>query len=215
MPDQEYIDELKKLGTPPSDAAYTTVGDHDEALALAVQDQNAKAVAEQKKRARSYTSSELPVRPCTSTCPKRGTCRDYLSGRVQNNDLCKPELRQIKKWQSAFRRGELDRLKDDVGAVAGAMAVQVTRLIESAIQDGVVIEVDKYSASGDHYTELTTHPALKEAANILKTLGIDLNQFLMTPKAAKDAGPQVQVNVGISMAELNERFAERYAGDAD
>lgn len=211
--DKEYIDELKKLGTPETNEAYTTAADPNESLQLVRQDANAKAVVEQKKRARTYANSELPVRPCTSSCPKRSSCKDFLTGRVQDNDLCKPELRQIKKWQAAFRRGELDRLKDDVGAVAGALAVQINRLLDAVIKDGVMIEQDKFSASGDHYTELVTHPALKEAAGILKTLGIDLNQFLMTPKSAKDAGPQVQVNVGISMAELNDRFAKRFGAD--
>ncbi|MFB5192782.1 hypothetical protein [Alicyclobacillus fastidiosus] len=211
--DKEYIDELKKLGTPKDDEAYTTVADHDETLQLVRQDANTKAVAEQKKRARTYAGSELPVRPCTSTCPKRGSCKDFLTGRVQDGDLCKPELRQIKKWQTAFRRGDLDRLKDDVGAVAGALAVQINRLLDAVIQDGAVIEQDKFSASGDHYTELVTHPALKEAAGILKTLGIDLNQFLMTPKAAKDAGPQVQFNVGVTLADITNRYVKRITGD--
>lgn len=192
---------------------YVTVaGDYDEEYDKALVKAAESQVAAKVKRTRTFLTSELPVRPCTSDCPIRSRCKDYQNGRVQDNDLCKPELRQIKKWQSAFRKGQLDQLKDDVGAVAGSLAAQVNRLLEAVNRDGVVIEVEKFSASGDRYTETVTHPALKEAANILKTLGIDMSSFLMTPKSQKDAPPQVQVNIGVSAAEVNARFMARYAG---
>lgn len=194
-----------------ADEIVTVAGDYDEAVNKALAQAAQSQVAAKVRRTRTYLTSELPVRPCTKDCPLRGRCKDFAMGRVEDGELCKPELRQIKKWQSAFRRGELDKLKDDVGAVAGSMAVQVNRLLEAVNQDGVVVEVEKYSASGDRYVELVTHPALKEAANILKTLGIDLGSFLMTPKAQKDNGPGVQVNIGISADEVHARFAARFA----
>lgn len=193
------------------DEFVTVAGDYDEAENQALAKAAESQVAANVKRTRTFLTSELPVRPCTPDCPLRSRCKDFQIGRVKDNDLCKPELRQIKKWQTAFRKGDLDKLKDDVGAVAGSMAAQVNRLLEAVNQDGVVLEVDKYSASGDHYTETVTHPALKEAANIMKALGIDLSAFLMTPKSQKDAGPQVQVNIGVTMEEVQNRFAKRFS----
>lgn len=163
-----------------------------------------------KKRAKTYISSEIPVRPCTEECMHRDQCKDFVTGRVKDRELCRPELRQIKKWQVAFRKNDLESLKDDVGTVAGSMAVQVSRLIEAVIIDGVVVENEKVTNSGIKYTEKVAHPALREAANILKTLGIDLNSFLMTPKSQKDGPPAVQVNIGISADEVQARFAARY-----
>lgn len=163
-----------------------------------------------QKRVKTYLSSEIPVRPCTEECLHRERCKDYLSGRVKDRELCRPELRQIKKWQVAFRKNDLESLKDDVGTVAGSMAVQVSRLLEAVIVDGVVVDSEKITNSGLKYTEKMAHPALREAANIMKTLGIDLNSFLMTPKSQKDAPPQVQVNIGVSADEVQARFAARY-----
>jgi hypothetical protein len=133
-----------------------------------------------------------------------------VKGRVVDDDLCKPELRQIKKWQVAFRQGNIDKIKDDAGAVAGALAVQVYRLIEQAIIDGAVVESTKEGRFGT-YKEKMAHPALQQAANICKTLGINLNDFLMTPKASKDAGPQVNnINLGVTFNVVQDRFAARY-----
>lgn len=165
-------------------------------------------VAKQKKR--TYLTSEIPVRPCTADCPHRETCKDFLSGRVVNNDLCKPQLRQIKKWQVAFKNGDVNALKEDAGSVAGTLAVQIFALMEKVIADGVVVEVEKYDQLGHRYTELATHPALTSAMNLLKTLGLDLNSFLMTPKATKDAPPPVQVNIGVTAERVNQKFAARF-----
>lgn len=211
--DDEFIAELKAMEPPiPADTTpFTTVDSEAEHNAIIAK---AKAGIEQSRkeqavnRRKTYLSSEIPVRPCTDTCPKRGTCRDFCKGRVVDRDLCKPELRQIKKWQVAFRRGDMDKIRDDAGAVAGALAIQIHRLIEQAILDGVVVETTK-EGKFNTYTEKMAHPALQQAANICKTLGISLSEFLMTPRSNKEA-PQVQVNIGISAKEVNARFAARY-----
>ncbi|AUM64306.1 hypothetical protein C0R09_07040 [Brevibacillus laterosporus] len=172
-------------------------------------------VEEKKKRTRTYLSSELPVRPCTGDCPHRATCKDFVKGRVKDLEPCRPELRNIKKWQRAFRSGNLDELKDEAGAVAGSMAVQIGRLLEAVVKDGVVVESTRYTNSGIKYIEKTAHPALATATKMAKDLGIDLSQFLMTPKSAKDNGAQVQVNIGISADAVNARFASRFAEKDD
>jgi hypothetical protein len=196
------LHESGSLLTVPSEAA------HNALIAKAQQEiAQAKQEAAANKR-KTYLTSEIPVRPCDYNCPKTATCRDFQKGRVQTGDLCKPELRQIKKWQVAFRRGDLDRIKDDAGAVAGALAVQIHRLIEQAIIDGVVVDTIK-EGKFSIYKEKMAHPALQQAANLCKILGISLSEFLMTPKSVKEA-PQVQVNIGISADEVNARFAARY-----
>jgi len=196
------------------DEFITVAGAYDETMDRAVAVAAQSQVAAKVKRTRTFLTSEIPVRPCTSDCPIRARCKDFQSGRVQDNELCKPELRQIKKWQVAFRKGDLDKLKDDVGAVAGSMAVQVNRLLEAVNQDGVIVDTVKYTNTGQRYTEKIAHPAIREAANLLKTLGIDLPEFLMTPKAQRGAPPPVQVNIGISADEVQARFAARF-GNAD
>lgn len=212
--DDEFLNELKAMEPPPpkESGLLLTVPSEAAHNALIAREEQAIAQAKQEAAAnkrKTYLTSEIPVRPCTADCPKRDTCRDFNKGRVADRELCKPELRQIKKWQVAFRRGELDKIKDDAGAVAGALAVQIHRLIEQAILDGVVVETTKEGKFGT-YLEKMAHPAIQQAANICKTLGINLSEFLMTPKSVKDAGPQVQVNIGISAEEVNARFAARY-----
>lgn len=128
---------------------------------------------------------------------------------MDDGGLCKPELRKIKKWQVAFRRGNLDELKDDVGTVAGTMAVQIIRLLEAVNVDGVVVETTKF-VGGQSFKEKMAHPALLAASRLAKDLGIDMSSFLMTPKAAKESGPQVSVNINISAADIQERFKNRY-----
>ncbi|MCF8566897.1 hypothetical protein LLE49_19445 [Alicyclobacillus tolerans] len=194
----------------------TVAGDYDKQMSTAIAKAAESQVAAKVKRTRTYMTSEIPVRPCTEDCPIRDRCKDFLNGRVEDGDLCKPELRQIKKWQVAFRKGELDKLKDDVGAVAGSMAVQVNRLLDAVNKDGVIVETVKYTNTGQKYFEKMAHPALQQAANLLKTLGIDLQEFLMTPKSARGAPPPVQVNIGISAEEVHARFAARFGtGDTE
>lgn len=192
------------------DAFVTVAGEYDKAEAQALEQAAESQVAAKVKRHRTYLSSEIPVRPCTDVCPHRTRCRDFTSGRVQDGELCKPELRQIKKWQRAFRNGDLESLKDDVGTVAGSMAVQVSRLLEAVIEDGVVVETEKVTQGGLRFKEKMAHPALQQAAQLMKTLGIDLGAFLMTPKSAQGAPPPVQVNIGVSADEVHARFAARF-----
>lgn len=216
--DEEYLEELMKMDRQQREQSInkgivTTVANEEHHNELIAQAKAEIAEAQKKEVARhrkTYLTSEIPVRPCTEDCPNRARCRDYQNGRVSDNDLCKPELRQIKKWQVAFRRGNMEALKDDAGAVAGSLAVQINRLMERVIEEGVVVETTKEGKFGT-YKEKMAHPALQQVVNILKTLGIDLNSFLMTPKAQKDAPPQVQVNIGISADEINARFAARYS----
>ncbi len=193
------------------DEDFTTCIQIDQTLRAVAVENEAKNTAVVQRRIRTYLSSEIPVRPCRVDCPHRDRCKDFLNSRVKDGELCRPELRQIKKWQAAFRKGDLESLKDDVGTVAGSMAVQVSRLLESVIADGVVVESEKVTNSGIRYTEKVAHPALREAANIMKTLGIDLGSFLMTPKSQKDNPPAVQVNVGVSFDEVSDRFVARYS----
>lgn len=216
--DAEYLEELRQMESEEREklkdtGPYVTVTSDQERQELVVKAQQEIAEvqkSEVRRRKKTYLTSEIPVRPCTADCMHRGSCRDFKTGRVQDNELCKPELRQIKKWQVAFRRGSMESLKDDAGAVAGSMAVQINRLLEKVIEEGVVVESVKVTNSGLKYTEKIAHPALREATNILKTLGIDLGSFLMTPKAQKDGPPPVQVNIGITANEVQARFAARY-----
>ena len=191
--------------------------EYDEEFKRSLQEAAETQTVVRQRRMKTYLNSEVPVRPCTDSCPHRGSCKDFLSGRVEDNDLCKPELRQIKKWQVAFRKGDLEPLKDDIGAVAGTMATQLGRLMEAVIVDGVVINKPIVTKTGEIVYEKVSHPALQTAARLMKDLGIDLNSFHMTPKAQQDAGPpQVQVNVGISADEVHARFQKRYAqGDKE
>lgn len=188
----------------------TVLGDYDEAMNKALAEV-AQAQTTPKRTPRTYLTSEIPVRPCTKDCPHRERCKDYLNGRVQDRDLCKPELKQIKKWQVAFRKGNTEALKDDAGSVAGSLVVQVNRLLERVVEEGVIVETTKEDRFGT-YTVKMAHPGLQQALNLAKALGIDLNNFIMTPKALKDSGsPQVQVNIGISADEVQARFQSRFS----
>lgn len=203
--DDEFL-ELLGLPTRQQSDQYATVAEHDPALAQQLVEATRNEIELKKHRARTYLASEMPVRPCTADCPHRDSCKDFQLGRVADNDLCRPELRKIKKWQKAFRTGDLDSLKDDVGTVVGGMAVQLMRCLDVVNKDGVtVLKPTEFGY------EQMTHPALLAAAKIAKDLGIDLANFLMTPKAVKDAGPQVQVNIGVSIDQVHERFAARFA----
>jgi hypothetical protein len=178
-----------------------------------IADEQQRDLQERKERAvnkrKTYLTSEIPVRPCNDNCPNRSRCRDFVKGRVTDGDLCKPELRQIKKWQVAFRQGNIDKIKDDAGAVAGALAVQIHRLLEQVIIDGVVVVKTKEGEFGTDIEKMA-HPAIQQAANICKVLGISLSDFLMNPRSAKDAPPQTQINIGISADQVQMRFAARY-----
>ncbi len=228
--DDDFLTEVKAM-SPPVDQDNTqlmTVPSEEAHDALVARQQSeiiqAKRDLAANKR-KTYLSSEIPVRPCTNDCPKRTTCRDFGKGRVSDGDLCKPELRQIKKWQVAFRQGNIDKIKDDAGAVAGALAIQIYRLIEQAIIDGAIVDSFKQAILQEGVdddgkplepiiiTEKKAHPALQQAANICKTLGISLNEFLMTPKSQKEAPPTTQINIGVSADQVQMRFQARYGGN--
>jgi hypothetical protein len=208
-------DDDQLLGEFEEEFVTVTNEEYDQKVDQALVEVAQAQVEEKKKRVRTYLTSELPVRPCTAECMHRATCKDYIKGRVADNEPCKPELRNIKKWQRAFRTGQLDELKDEVGAVAGSMAVQIGRLLEAVVRDGVVVDQERVAKNGEIVIEKVTHPALLAATKMAKDLGIDLTQFLMTPKSVKDNGPQVQVNIGISAEEVQARFAARFAKKGD
>jgi hypothetical protein len=212
--DNEFLEEVIAMSPSPNNKQIMTTVPSEAVHNVLIANQQNEIVQSKHELAankrKTYLSSEIPVRPCTDDCPKRTTCRDFVKGRVADGDLCKPELRQIKKWQVAFRQGNIEKIKDDAGAVAGALAIQIYRLIEQAIIDGAVVESTKEGRFGT-YKEKMAHPALQQAANICKTLGINLNDFLMTPKASKDAGPQVNnINIGVTYNVVQNRFAARY-----
>ncbi|TLN00654.1 hypothetical protein FDZ73_18765 [bacterium] len=212
--DDEFLEELKEPPPQQEKEVYTTVASEEHYKQLMTQTnqevQEHNAQVEQRKK-RFYLQSEIPVKPCTEECQNRERCKDYLNGRVKDRDLCRPELRQIRKWQVAFRKNDLDSLKDDAGAVAGSMFILAFRLMEKVLEDGVVVDSVKYTNSGIKYYEKMEHPALKRIESICKSLGIDMNNYLMTPKSQKDSPPQVQVNIGISADEVQARFAARFA----
>ncbi|WP_019123630.1 hypothetical protein [Brevibacillus massiliensis] len=215
MHDEKQLIDQQPTGEFEEEFVTVTNEEYEQEVKKALTEVAQAQVEERQKRTRTYLSSELPVRPCTSNCPHRATCKDFIKGRVLDKEPCKPELRNIKKWQRAFRTGQLDELKDEVGAVAGSMAVQIGRLLEVVVQEGVVVETTKFTANGTPYKEKMAHPALLAATKLAKDMGIDLTQFLMTPKSVKDNGPQVQVNIGISAEEVQARFAARFAKKGD
>lgn len=212
--DNDFLEEVKAMSPPlvQDKTQLMTVPSEEAHNALIIKQeqeiQQSKRELSVNKR-KTYLTSEIPVRPCTDDCPKRDTCRDFNKGRVIDRDLCKPELRQIKKWQVAFKQGNVDKIKDDAGAVAGALAVQIYRLLEQVILDGVIVEKTKEGEFGTDIEKMA-HPAIQQAANICKVLGISLSDFLMTPKSNKDAPPQTQINIGISADQVQMRFAARY-----
>lgn len=214
--DDEFIQELKEMSGLPvkkDEGPFMTVASDAEHDAIVAKFEKETAIVQEEEKARkrkTYLTSEIPVRPCTPDCPHRERCKDFLKGRVQDKDLCKPELRQIKKWQVAFRRGATEEIKDDAGAVAGSLVVQIHRLLEKVIEEGVIVETTKEGRFGT-YIEKMAHPGLQQALNLAKALGIDLNNFIMTPKAQKDSPPQVQVNIGISADEVQARFQSRFS----
>lgn len=226
--DNEFLEEVIAMSPSPQDKQIMTTVPSEAAHNVLIAGQQYEIVQAKQEVAankrKTYLTSEIPVRPCTNDCPKRTTCRDFGKGRVSNGDLCKPELRQIKKWQVAFRQGNIDKIKDDAGAVAGALAIQVYRLIEQAIIDGAIVDSFKQAILQEGVddegkplepiliTEKKAHPALQQAANICKTLGISLNEFLMTPKSHKEAPPTTQINIGVSADQVQMRFQARYGG---
>jgi hypothetical protein len=213
--DDDFLAEVKAMSPPMEQDSTQLMTVSSEEVHNALISSQQLEIAQAKRdlainKRKTYLSSEIPVRPCTEDCPKRDTCRDYNKGRVVDRDLCKPELRQIKKWQVAFKQGNVDKIKDDAGAVAGALAVQIHRLLEQVILDGVIVEKTKEGEFGTDIEKMA-HPAIQQAANICKVLGISLSDFLMTPKSAKDAGPQVNnINVGVTFNVVQDRFAARY-----
>ena len=216
--DDEYLAELQEMDQQDRERAkdkgpLTTVGNDEhrqELISKAQQEIAETQKAESKSCRKTYHTSEVPVRPCTSDCLQRGTCKDFLTGRVDDRDLCKPELKQIKKWQVAFRRGDMDSLKGDAGTAAGALYVQIGRLMEVLIDQGLI--VDKVSSGQFGETkEKMVHPALKEAVGIIKTLGIDLNSYLLTPRSMKDTPPSVVVSVGVTFSDVQARAVARYS----
>lgn len=212
--DDDFLAEVKAMSPPAGqDNTQLITVPSEEAHNALIANQQREIVQAKRDLAvnkrKTYLTSEIPVRPCTSDCPNRDRCRDFVKGRVYDGDLCKPELRQIKKWQVAFRQGNVDKIKDDAGAVAGALAVQIHRLLEQVILDGVVVEKTKEGEFGTDIEKMA-HPAIQQAANICKVLGISLSDFLMTPKSNKDAPPQTQINIGVSADQVQMRFAARY-----
>ncbi|AIF51244.1 hypothetical protein UFO1_1693 [Pelosinus sp. UFO1] len=88
--DNEFLAEVKSMSPPPvlDNSQLITVPSEEAHNALIANQQHELAQTKRElaanKRKSYLTSDEIPVRPCTSDCPNRDRCRDFVKGRVSD-----------------------------------------------------------------------------------------------------------------------------------
>lgn len=125
-------------------------------------------------------------RPCLSTCPHY-PCGLVSGGQSEPGEMCLDKVRfarSLEAVQTAIRSGRLEDLKDLAAVkLAGAMEV-VDRLIGDILEDGTLIKSEKFDKMGGVIGhEIVPHPSLFSLHKLFQSLGLSLDQFMITPLA--------------------------------
>lgn len=143
------------------------------------------------------------IRKCTTACPYRANsgpgCDLYKQKKVANDDFCGMDILGFQSAYDAFKDGNLGTIKDDAGMVYAMTRKLIFDMYSQIQKDGVIIEEPLTDARGDviylanrETGELEPamkkreHPAIAKINNLVKTIGIDLDSFKLTPVSAKE-----------------------------
>lgn len=161
-----------------------------------------KKVAPEKKK--PAKRERMPVRVCSLECPHRqgdgDGCYDFQYGKAAHGLPCVPDLRKLERWRKAYEEGDDEIVKKDAGGIMGAMVIRAEQMLEQIDREGFVMKTPRVDARGEpvayvnddgqmtYAFDWKPHPLFDPLNRIVKMLGINLNEFGLTPKSSSDKG---------------------------
>lgn len=184
---------------------------------------------------------DATIRRCSDECwffKNGGTgCQYYEKGSVKFGEVCEYDLVRIKLYAEAFRDGNTDQIKGDASKITALVMMQIEQMLQQVTIEGTSVlepildgkgcvvyipDPDWDQMSGQERMQVPAmriceHPLIARAIQLMRSMGINLEQFKLTPKSA-DEKPQVaghiivdkQINITQVMSDrevTEKRFA--------
>lgn len=174
--------------------------------------------------------NDTPLRKCNESCylfqnGGKG-CNYYIEKRVSFGETCALDMEKMKSYSEAFLSGDNGVIKSDVSKITASMMMQIDRMIEKINTDGVTVEEPMLDGKGNVIyirdpdwdgtgsptlvvaMRIREHPLIGKAIQLARGLGINLNEFKLTPKSA-DEKPQVSGHIIVDKPEDLETIIQK------
>ena len=179
--------------------------------------------------------SDSPIRKCSEDCYlfKNGGqgCRFYQEGLVKFGETCQLDLQKLKEYSDAFLNADNRVIKEDAAKINASIVMLINRMLEQVTQEGVTVQEPILDAKGnpimipdpkwnpaDHppgarppltpALRIKDHPLISRAIQLAKSLGINLNEFKLTPKSAEEKR-QVSGHILVENPESLEKLLKQ------
>lgn len=151
------------------------------------------------------------IRRCSEECYffKNGGegCPYYKKKQVKFDETCMYDLVHLKNYADAFAEGDLDFVKRDASGITAMVMMQIRRMLEQVNIEGVTVEEPILDAKGlpvwipdpeeprpqpgrDRQLivamRIKDHPLIARCIQLARSIGVNLNEFKLTPKSADE-----------------------------
>jgi len=151
------------------------------------------------------------IRRCSEDCYffKNGGegCPYYKKKQVSFGETCMYDLAHLKSYADAFAEGDLEFVKRDASGITAMVMMQIRRMLEQVNIEGVTVEEPILDAKGQPVwipdpeapppgpgqerqmvvaMRLKDHPLIARCIQLARSIGVNLNEFKLTPKSADE-----------------------------
>lgn len=152
------------------------------------------------------------IRKCSKDCYffKNGGdgCAYYKKKQVKIEETCMYDLMHLKSYADAFAGGDMSFIKEDASGITSMIMMQIRRMLEEVNMAGVTVNEPILDAKGspvwipdpqnpgvDPSTKrrymtvamrIKDHPLIARCIQLARSIGINLNDFKLTPKSADE-----------------------------
>lgn len=173
------------------------------------------------------------VRKCSKGCyffSNGGEgCSFYKKGQVEFGQECEYDLQQIRDYVSAFNSGDNTKIKSDAAGITGMIMLQIRRMLEEVNIEGVTILEPMVDAKGQAVyipdpkwdpesgeeqrmvvaMRIRDHPLIARCVQLSRALGVNLNEFRLTPKSADERAEISGLILSDNAESIDEVMAKR------
>lgn len=173
------------------------------------------------------------IRKCNPDCYffKNGGegCPYYIKKKVKHGETCMHDLVHLKSYADAFAGGDLDFVKEDASGITAMVMMQIRRILEEVNLTGVSVQEPILDAKGNPVwipdpdapppapgenqrmvvaMRIKDHPLIARGIQLARSIGVNLQEFKLTPKSA-DEKRQVSGHIVAEDAEEIKVIMER------
>jgi hypothetical protein len=155
------------------------------------------------------------IKPCLSSCAHY-PCDLVEEGSTHPGEECL-EKAEILSFYKAVREAIVDKKMDainDLAALQIANSMKVLDMLqEDIMRDGSVVKREKLDKNGNMLVEYVPHPSLLVLPKLVSDLGINLGEYLATPRSKEKQKSDEEGAKSISdlMAQATKAFASASA----